>query len=64
MAATTTIKLQGNNAIDLQVRQTALQVLNNLPTDELQFLGQLAKSDKARKKLMSNKGTIKMLVGL
>lgn len=61
---TTTIEIQGSNAIDLNVRQQAISILNNLPTNELQFLGQLGKSEKARKKLMSNKGTIKLMCGI
>lgn len=60
----TTIEISGKNAIDLNVRQQAITILNNLPTDELQFLGQLGQSEKARKKLMSNKGTIKLMCGI
>ena len=58
------LNVTGTNPIDENIRVEALSYINNLPTDTLNKLGQLAKSEKAQSKLKSNWIIIKKMVGI
>lgn len=59
-----TVTITGNNAIDVDIKVQAINVLKELPADELDRLATLAKSPNARKKFMSNWNMIKRLTGI
>lgn len=50
--------------MDLDVRAKALNILNKLPTQELDRLGMLADNEGARKKFSSNWTMIKLMTGV
>lgn len=64
MAHEKTIKITGKNVMDLDIRTTAINTLKDLPTEELDRLGTLARSETARNKFMSNWNMIKMMTGI
>lgn len=57
-----TLTIQPSNAVDLKTKQKALEAIALLETDTLTFLGELANSPKAVKKLKDNKRLIKTMV--
>lgn len=59
-----TIKITGQNAMDLDVRAKAMKILNNLPTKELDRLGMLADNAGAIKKFNDNWTMIKLMTGV
>lgn len=57
-----TLKIQPSNPVDLAAKQKALDAIAMLDTDTLAFLGELANSPKAVKKLKDNKKLIRTMV--
>lgn len=64
MSNTISVNVKGTSAMDLQTRANALNILNQLPTQELDRLGMLAANEGARKKFNSNWIMIKALTGV
>lgn len=60
-----TVTVQASNPISEDLRANTLQYLqNSLNDDELERLGRIAKSTKARKYLNGSFGTLKLFLGL